>query len=111
MCQRYYYRNKSGVGYYGTASIYATNQALVFVKFPVTMRSNPTALEQSGTAGDYAVIISGTSVTCDSVPTFSNATSETSVVNFLKTSGFTVGQAGQGYALNTNAYLGWSAEL
>jgi hypothetical protein len=36
------------------------------------MRTAPAALEQSGTAGDYRVVRQGTTVNCNSVPTFNS---------------------------------------
>jgi hypothetical protein len=113
MCQRYYYRIKAGavgdnfnVGYCDTTTV-----APLMLSFPVSMRTPPTALEQSGTAGDYTVIHAGANTTCSSVPSFANATTDNSRVNFTVASGFTAGRGAIGRAANTSAYLAWSAEL
>jgi hypothetical protein len=113
LCQRYYYRLKAGaagenfnVGYCDTTTV-----ATLMTNFLVSMRSAPTALEQSGTAGDYTVIHAGTNTACSSVPTFSSATTDNLRVSFTVASGFTAGRGAIGRAANANAYLGWSAEL
>jgi hypothetical protein len=113
LCQRYYYRIKAGavgdnfnVGYCDSTTV-----APLMLSFPVSMRTPPTALEQSGTAGDYTVIHAGANTTCSSVPSFATATTDNSRVNFTVASGFTAGRGAIGRAANTSAYLAWSAEL
>jgi hypothetical protein len=114
LCQRYYYKlqasataNSLGVGFNDS-----TTAALVINTFPVSMRTNPTALEQTGTAGDYSIRYSGANVAnCSSVPTFVNATVSTAATNLTVSSGLTAGQGMFARAVNTNAYLAWSAEL
>jgi hypothetical protein len=114
MCQRYYYRfnieatpNRFGIGFNNT-----TTFAYINNPFPVPMRTRPTALEQTGTATDYSVVTSGTTVTvCSAVPTFDTATQYAGVVGFTVASGLTAGQGCIGRPVNTNAFLGWSAEL
>jgi hypothetical protein len=112
LCQRYYYRFKavdsstmfgSGLSYSGTA-------AIGVIKFPVSMRTNPTALEQSGSASDYRIQVTGGVFNCTSVPTFDSGCYDTASVNF-PTSGMSGGQGILLRALTSNAYLGWSAEL
>ncbi len=82
------------------------------INFPVRMRAIPTALEQSGTAANYAILHGATATACSAVPTFQNATEFSALVNAGVTAGLT---AGQGSMLVSNgvtaAYLGWSAEL
>ena len=116
LCQRYYYRVVSGssFGRFGSSFNFGTNTAIGLVQFPVTLRIAPTALEQSGTAGDYAVVTTSV-VTCTGVPAINaNGTNTTvGVVSFSTTTGLTAGQGGQ-FASATGistAYLGWSAEL
>jgi hypothetical protein len=75
------------------------------------MRAAPSALEQSGTAADYTVLVSGLLAACSAVPTFSVAGLTVAVVNLTVASGLTAGTAGTGRAANTSAYLAWSAEL
>jgi hypothetical protein len=115
LCQRYYYRlnpaasgsNTLGVGRAETSTI-----ANLMIFFPTVMRVAPSALEQSGTAGDYAVRFTNSGVAvCSSVTTFSDANTVNATVNFTVSSGLTGGQAVAGRAVNTNAWLAWSAEL
>ena len=115
-CQRYYYRIKSEAGgnVFGSAWVGTTTVLYVITQFPVTLRAVPSALEQSGTAGDYAAYHGGTATTCNAVPalTASNLMSnQYAFTSFGVASGLTVGQGGYGRAVNTSAYLGWSAEL
>jgi hypothetical protein len=82
------------------------------IPFPVQMRTNPTALEQSGTATDYRVNFASTNVTCSAVPLFNAATNyNNGYVLYTVASGLTAGQSCGIIANSTNAYLGWSAEL
>ena len=116
LCQRYYYRVVSGssFGRFGSSFNFGTNTAIGLVQFPVTLRIAPTALEQSGTAGDYAVVTTSV-VTCTGVPAINaNGTNTTvGVVSFSTTTGLTAGQGGQLASATgiSTAYLGWSAEL
>jgi hypothetical protein len=112
LCQRYYYKTKatSSATYFGPSYNYSTTQVLGFIKFAVTMRTTPTALEQTGTASDYNVILASSSFTCTSVPTFDGAGVEGASVQY-NVSGVTSAQPGMIRGLNSNAYLAWSAEL
>jgi hypothetical protein len=112
LCQRYYYKvigvsaNSSlGVGYAALTTI-----GVITTSFPVTMRTNPTALEQSGTAGHYAVGYLTTSASCTAVPTFNSANPNTAASVFT-TSGLTAGHGVRGINDNAAGYLAWSAEL
>jgi hypothetical protein len=109
-CQRYYYRAEGAQIRYGFGFNRSTTITTVVVPFPVTMRREPTALEQSGTAGNYAVAHANTGSSCTAVPTFRYATTLSSEVTFT-TGGLTTGQGSVGYTDNTSGYLGWSAEL
>ena len=114
MCQRYYYKlqasaagNNLGIGFNDYTTL-----ALTAVTIPVSMRTSPTALEQSGTAADYSVRSTGGGATAAStVPTFGSATLNTAVTNITVASGLTAGQGCTARAVNTSAYLAWSAEL
>jgi hypothetical protein len=75
------------------------------------MRTNPTALEQSGTAGDYSFAQGSVVLTCTSVPTFGTASTDSSHVALTFASGGLDGYGGMGRATNSTAYLAWSAEL
>jgi hypothetical protein len=111
-CQRYYYRLKAtGVGNgFGLGYITSTTACRALITTPVTMRINPTALEQSGTAGDYLVANNGGNSTCTSVPAYYDFLGNQATVT-LTTTGLTTGQAGFAASNNSNAYFGWSAEL
>lgn len=112
LCQRYYYRMKSTTtnSVFGAGMQFNATTSVVIINYPVTMRIAPTALEQSGTASDYAVYVSGSQVTSSSVPTTSTCDTFSGQVNFNAT-GLTAGQGTIAKSLTANAYLGWSAEL
>jgi hypothetical protein len=114
LAQRYYYRAviPTTPARFGVGMVNSTTTAEGFIQFPTTMRSNPTALEQSGTAADYSIFSTGSVATnCSAVPTFNTATPFGSSVTYTVASGLTGGQAVIIRASNTSAYLGWSAEL
>jgi hypothetical protein len=116
LCQRYYYRIKAAAAQQIIASSglnYATNGSIVVVPYPVPLRTAPTALEQSGTAGDYRLSnATGSSVTCTAVPDFSSASIAYGIVNTtVNASTLVAGYSNFLFGVNTNAYLGWSAEL
>jgi hypothetical protein len=116
-CQRYYYRQQATTTsqpFYVPINAIGAASANAPIRFPVPMRVAPTALEQSGTAGNYGVIFLGSITTCSSVPTFGTATIFGATTVLTVTSGLTGGQAGQlvsSAASGSNAYLGWSAEM
>jgi hypothetical protein len=115
LCQRYYYKfvpAASGSNTLGIGFVDSTTQSQHTQFYPVPMRTNPTALEQSGTAANYAIRSgSGTVTTCNSVPTFSDANTTNATFNLFVTAGLIAGQAVAARAANTSAYLAWSAEL
>jgi len=114
LAQRYYQRfTVSGGGnFFGVGFNESTTSTFIKMPFPVIMRTAPTALEQSGTAGDYSVRFTGTgNTTCSAVPTFSAASTHDCTFIFTVASGLTGGQSVMGRALNSSAFLGWSAEL
>jgi hypothetical protein len=110
-CQRYYYRSvyqvtaRQGAGFIDT-----TTTAILAIPFPVSMRTRPTALEQSGTASDYTIAVAGSNVVCTSVPTHLSSFTEAATI-ILTASLLVAGQGALFRPANTNAYLGWSAEL
>jgi hypothetical protein len=114
LCERYYFRyvvtaaaQSLGSGYCSSTTVF-----LGATPFPVTMRTVPTALEQSGTAADYRIIIAAaTNVACSAVPTFSSASVNAADTTYTVASGLTAGQGGIPRSAATTAYLGWSAEL
>jgi hypothetical protein len=118
LCQRYYYKvsgftNSQNLPFTGFAD--STTSAILGIPFPVSMRSAPSSLEQSGTATDYAIRSSGVTVTnCSSVPVFSTGMLNGSVITLTVASGLTAGQsliARTNSSTGTNAYFAWSAEL
>jgi len=113
LCQRYYYRAtvQTNGDVFGTGYNNTTSTGLGLVVFPVTMRSNPTALEQNGTAGNYNIGFRNTSVTCTSVPVFSRASANSGFVVFTAGAVFTAGEGCRIGAATTSAFLAWSAEL
>jgi len=115
-CQRYYYRISATGNNQPFANAFCDNTTIArgAVSFPVTMRDRPTALEQSGTAANYAIISAPTGQNCTSVPTFATSTVISSEINFTIASGLVAGQGcllRSGSASGASAYLGWSAEL
>ena len=114
LCQRYYYKLQAiGVGSNLAVGFNdSTTATLSVTQLPVSMRTSPTALEQTGTAADYSVRITGaTAINCSAVPTFASVTVNTALTTFVVASGLTGGQGNTIRAVNANAYLAWSAEL
>jgi hypothetical protein len=116
LCQRYYYRIKADGatrGLSSSAQAISGTTLIANTPFPVTMRVRPTALEQNGTAGDYRCLNAASSViTCSAVPSFDGLTSEYAGSTFGNVaSGLVAGNASNLCSTNSNAYLGWSAEL
>ena len=113
LCQRYYYKKQAAVANehmsVGYNSLTTESRQVFF--FKVSMRTAPTALEQSGTASDYRVQHGNTSTACSAVPIFQSASENQGAVILTVASGLTVGQGSILRASNTNAYLAWSSEL
>jgi hypothetical protein len=112
LCQRYYYKS-SGVASmaFGVGFNSSTTGCDNLICFPVTMRVAPSALEQSGTAADYQVAHAATATACSSVPTYANASLNAARITGIVASGLTTGQGSLFRAVNTSAFLAWSAEL
>jgi len=114
-CQRYYYRAVADTTSqnFGAGQCFTITGGRVVVSYPVTMRTRPTSLEQSGTAADYQVRnIAGTGVALSVVPTYTAlTTAQVAEVLFTVASGLVAGNATILFSANTSAYLGWSAEL
>lgn len=113
LCQRYYYKNKAASGvYFALGQNYDTTHSVGIVNFPVTMRTAPTALEQSGTAAHYQVTTAiFVQTACSSVPTFLTASTDAAGVQFTVASGLAAGNASVQSSANSAAYLAWSAEF
>jgi len=113
-CQRYYYRitPDAATRQYGSGMAYSTTQAVITIPFPVTMRIRPTAVEQSGTAADYATLRNTTSLdNLTAVLVYYSVTSNTQGVITTVSTNLVAGQATALLNNNTNGYIGWSAEL
>lgn len=119
LCQRYYYKiypAAASKNFCTTLSV-STTSCRGIIQFPVTLRTPPTALEQSGTATDYSILRggAGTTVTvCSSVPVFQGfATVDSATTSFTVALGLVDSSMGnaQTAAGTTAGYLAWSAEL
>ena len=75
------------------------------------MRTAPSALEQTGTAGDFTIVHQNTSTALSIVPAFNNANVNMASTNLTVASGLTAGNGCALSAATGNSYLGWSAEL
>jgi hypothetical protein len=114
LCQRYYYKTKLNGDVFCNGQVYGANSAAMISFFPVTMRTIPSALEQSGTASHYSMWkADSTMVTCTSVPSFDSSTADTAAITIFTSTSLvgTAGQCSTGFSNNSSAYLGWSAEL
>jgi hypothetical protein len=114
LCQRYYYKQQA-VGtsdFFGSGQCTGTTTVVGISNFPTTMRTSPTALEQTGTAANYATYTgAGVTTACSSVPSFVLASVWQGTSLFTVASGLTTGQAAAMRSNNAAAYLAWSAEL
>jgi hypothetical protein len=111
-CQRYYFRfsvdgtDSFSIGYAGSV-----NTAQGVIPFPVSMRAEPSALEQSGTAADYSLVTAAGVQVCTAVPTYFTGNRLAGAVNFTATGLLVAGQGLRIRPVNVDAFLGWSAEL
>jgi hypothetical protein len=113
MAQRYYFKlTPKNTGYFSSGYNNSTTVYRGIVNFPVSMRTEPTALEQTGTAADYGVQHGGSTVTnLSAVPSSFVASLTSSRISVSVASGLTQGQGSMIIANNDSAYLAWSAEL
>jgi hypothetical protein len=115
LCQRYYYRvkaNSGGGGLFGVGWCRSTTEASVSIPYPTAMRTNPTALEQSGTAANYQLVFAASAAALSAVPVFGGeTTTQGTRIDTTVASGLTAGQGVGLRAASTSAYLAWSAEL
>lgn len=118
LCQRYYYKigtTDANVRVLATSGfVESSTRAIAFVNFPVSMRTAPTAVEQTGTAANYLVrYTGGNDVACSVVPTFNVGNTWGARSLFDIASGLLT--AGQSVMIQTTAasgvFLAWSAEL
>ena len=111
LCQRYYYRAYSNANrdYFGFA--YSTSLAIVFLQFPVTMRTTPATMDTTVTASNYQVYSLATVTNASSVPALNAASPYACNITVACSAVLT---AGQGIAMGaslTSYYYGFSAEL
>jgi hypothetical protein len=113
LCQRYYWRQNANVvgDRFGIGHNETTTTSSISTVFPVTMRTNPTALETTGTATDYGLRSGGVTTTASAVPSLGGATNYIGNWTITVASGLNVGYGSFARASNGNAYIGWSAEL
>ena len=112
-CQRYYYKlgPLTQDEYFGSGNIDGSNDAQIFIPFPIKMRTGPTAIETDGTASHYVIRVTS-DVACDAVPVFSNTSELNAMTTFKKSSHGKTNEAGAfGRSNNDAACLAWSAEL
>jgi hypothetical protein len=112
LCQRYYYKwIPTGSQRMCVSLLDNSTVSDGIISFPAPMRIAPTTLTQSGTAGDYTIFTATTIITCSAVPALIDSTTTTGTVRFTVSSGLTTGQAALLGSVNSNGYIGWSAEL
>jgi hypothetical protein len=112
-CQRYYQKLQSTLGdtivYVGYNAGTTVSRGTVYL--PVSMRTNPTAVETTGTASDYNIRSGGSTTTCNSVPSFEHATTQSIGLQFNVSGGLTSDAVSMCRFANTDAFLAWGAEL
>jgi hypothetical protein len=116
LCQRYYYRIKavSGNTRFGSGGLALNStSARTVMPFPTTMRSSPSSLDTTGTAGDYACVHGGGSSTSNSaVPSIDSASPDNCTITIATAGSLPSGGFFQFTATGVgNAFLGFSAEL
>jgi hypothetical protein len=113
LCQRYYYREtiQNAEYFNGLGKADSDGNSIdLNLKFPVTMRTTPSAVEQTGDGNNYLIRGSST-LQCTGVPTYGDATQHSATIRFTRSS----------HSISTNnvancgswggSYLGFSAEL
>jgi hypothetical protein len=113
LCQRYYFKIQATGDVYpfGTGYNSGTTTALGYTPFPVPLRANPTAFEQSGTASHYKVRHGTTETVCSAIPSAVTSSQYSGNTTFTVASGLTAGQGSMLWSGSASAYLAWSAEL
>jgi hypothetical protein len=112
-CQRYYQRLQSTLAdtivYVGYNAGTTVSRGTVYL--PVSMRTNPTAVETTGTASDYNIRSGGSTTTCNSVPSFEHATTQSIGLQFNVSGGLNTDAVSMCRFVNTDGFLAWGAEL
>ena len=113
LCQRYYCKTDvdADADFLAIGNIDGSTYAQMFIRFPVTMRTSPTSLDQSGTASDYELRVTS-NTTCTIAPLYQAATKHIAYFN--------IGASGHGNSngqfcfcrsANANAFIAFNAEL
>ena len=114
-CQRYYFKispSAASKPIVSTAWGPFQNKAQGTTFFPVEMRTEPTALEQSGTATDYQVSHGSSGGDCNAVPVFNKASKFAATTTFERSgTPWSAGDAIQPSPKTADGFLAWSAEL
>ena len=112
-CQRYYYKliGDTAGDFFATGYNQGTANAYYCMPYPVTMRTSPSALEQTGTASDYSIASAVGNVICNAVPVFDGSTANSLRFSFYVASGLTAGQGSGARSNAVTSYLAVSAEL
>ena len=114
-CLRYYFKiTKDDTGDIGVASGWCrdSNTCHGNINFPVPMRANPSSMETTGTASDYAVAHKTSGPVCSSVPAFDSATQYSASISAdVSGTPFSAGECGRIQGQTSDAFLAWSAEL
>jgi hypothetical protein len=114
LCQRYYYKNTltNGNGQFGMGVCNSSTEFRMICQFPVTMRTNPTSLDNSGTASNYQIAGNPGAAGGLTSISFNNADTQSAITSCVQSSGLTQGYTGYlRPTSSTTVYLGWSAEL
>jgi hypothetical protein len=108
LCQRYYYQAVSGISQsVGIVSFYNTTNITVVIPFPVTMRTSPSGIVNSGAY--YSIESAGNTTGLTSLVINS---SQPNQARFYSTNASgTTGYAGWMYTSNAGALIAFSAEL
>ena len=116
-CQRYYHQvcKNQGVADEGNYGMGITNNddegCHILMPFPTTMRTSPSSITQTGSAGDYGVRTTSTD-TSTGVPVFANADKNSIQIKFVNSGhGFGTGKVCRGITITTNSFIGVEAEL
>jgi len=116
-CQRYYHQvcKNQGVADEGNYGMGITNNddegCHILMPFPTTMRTSPSSITQTGSAGDYGVRTTSTD-TSTGVPVFANADRNSIQIKFVNSGhGFGTGKVCRGITITTNSFIGVEAEL
>jgi len=116
LCQRYYYvvASQAAAGNqsveYGVASFYSATELDAFITFPVSMRTNPTLVQTSGTAYN-SVDKSGTALNFSAWAGLARAGVNSGLLYLTSLSGWTAGYSSLVFTNNNSAYIAVSAEL